>query len=177
MTKKIITLARALKELWERGEGGEAINAEKMLRDLLQKNGMTLADIEEEKVEMRFFTVTPMEENIFVIVAANVLGAEIVNRTYKSRDTPNVWALETNNSDFIELEAKYDFYKRAFKEEYDIFVIAFARRQDLYVKDAKQSEGEATERDILAHMLGLGMKKRQFRVQIGGKDFGKGFIS
>lgn len=45
--EKYIELAKKLKELADRGTGGEKVNAEQQLTRLMEKHGITLEDIED----------------------------------------------------------------------------------------------------------------------------------
>ncbi len=45
---KALELARKLNELAKRGEGGEKINAESMLKKIMEKHGFTIDDIEKK---------------------------------------------------------------------------------------------------------------------------------
>ncbi len=51
---KIITLAKKLHALAERGVGGEKINAEYKLKELCQKHNISLDDLESEEAEPFF---------------------------------------------------------------------------------------------------------------------------
>lgn len=165
--KKVLALAWKLKALWQQGEPGERENARLKLTQLLQKHGLTDDDIEEEKKERRFFRVMPDQETIFVVIVCHVLGSQTITEVYRSAEDPTAWCLVLNNSDFVEIDAKFDFYWRAYNEEYNIFLMAFVSRQDLHAKDAKPSEKPPTEKEILAYLMGQKMEKRLFRIQIG----------
>lgn len=74
---RIIELAKKLKALSERGEGGEKLNADRMLRDLMEKHGISLSDIEDESTEMRLFHFKAKQHKIFIQVAAMVIGKDV----------------------------------------------------------------------------------------------------
>lgn len=172
---KYIELARKLRELWLRGEENERQNAEQKLKALLEKHGMTLEDIEGDAVEMRAFQVTPKDIDIFTIMVANVLGSEWCDKICTKNGDPleGVWYLPLNSSDYIELEAKYEFFKAAFYKEYTIMLKAFVYKQDIYAKDAEEAEPRLpTEEDIMVTLAARAMMKQHFRKQLNSGNFG-----
>jgi len=62
---KYIELGRKLKAIAERGIGGEKINAEKMLENLLKKHNLTIDDIEGEKTDNYFFMLKESEHQLW----------------------------------------------------------------------------------------------------------------
>ena len=69
---KHIELAKKLKALADKGIGGEKVNAEKMLNDLLKKHNITIEDVEGEKTENYFFKVKPEDSNLFIQIVKRV---------------------------------------------------------------------------------------------------------
>lgn len=173
--KKYIELARKLRELWLRGEENERENAEQKLKALLQKHNLTMEDIEGDKMEMRAFQVTPKDIDIFTIMVANVLGSDWCDRICTKNGDPleGVWYIPLNSSDYIELEAKYEFFKAAFYKEYMVMLKAFVYKQDIYAKDTKEAEMRTpTEEDYLVAMAAQAMRKQHFRKQLNSGNFG-----
>jgi hypothetical protein len=166
MDTKIIILARKLKTLWDRGDPGERENAAAKLSALLIRHGLMIEDIEEERILQRTFTVSQKDEDIFIIVCGNTIGIERTMHIKGDPNQPGIWYLDLNNSDFIEIEAKFDFFKRAWMEEYYIFMNAFVGRQGLFALDAKASGKEPEEKDYLAAMLAQQMKRHVFHKQL-----------
>lgn len=65
---------KKLRELALRGEGGEAENARIKLKSILERNGMTEEDIENEETKGYTYTITKSEFLIFLQCVATVLG-------------------------------------------------------------------------------------------------------
>lgn len=75
---KIIELAKKLKALADRGEGGEKVNAENKLQQLIKKYGITTEEIEGEQQHDYFFKIkTTRERKLWMQIVA------LVNREIK----------------------------------------------------------------------------------------------
>lgn len=169
MTSKYFELALKLRELWRRAEGAEAFNAKEKLDALLAKHGITMEDLEGTKVQNRTFNVTQKERDIFFTVITNIFGSGILDVIGFTQATENEHLyLDLNDADFIETEAKYEFFKQAFHEEYMKFLNAFVIKQDLFAKDiVRNSKRDLTERDYEILMIARKMRRRHFTKQIG----------
>lgn len=133
---KHIELAKKLKALVDRGIGGEKQNAETMLNQLMKKHKITIEEIEGEKIEMHFFTLNEEQHSLwFQIVKRTNDSIKCYGRfpakVIKECSLGGDHAIECTASEYIEIEAKYDFYKRLYKEELDIFYMAFLNANDL----------------------------------------------
>ncbi len=62
---KYIELAKKLKAHADRGFDGEKINAEKMLNRLLEKHGITIEDIEQDKKSDYFFNLNTIDSRLW----------------------------------------------------------------------------------------------------------------
>lgn len=136
MDNKIIELAKKLHALAERGEGGEKANAEKVLRAFMAKHGITIETIIGEKRTWREFKAKGKDKQQFLIqTVASVIG----DFSYKQdRET---FYIELTDAEFIEIDAKYEFYWKAYKEELDLFYQAFVQKNRLW----KKPSGERTQ--------------------------------
>ena len=141
---KVTELAKKLKELAERGVGGEKQNAEYHLQRLLEKHGMTLEDILEEKRDVREFKVPKEKEEFFFQVAASVVGREGVRHSKEGRS----FLMNLTITEYLEIEAKFDFFWKAYKEELDIFYSAFVQKNKLYSKPSDKDKDNSEEKEL-----------------------------
>lgn len=144
-------LCRKLKTLAERGVGGERINAEAQLKKLMEKYGITHEDLELGEYSERIFMVGT-DKNLSTIFAQVVLSC------FSDRE-PDIFFLKRDRKyrmvkctpmQKIEIEAKFAFFKRRFKEDLDVFVRAFVYKNNLYsayTKPKKLNEVSQKERE------------------------------
>jgi len=121
--QNIIDLAKKLKALAEQGVGGEKENASAMLQRLMDKHGITIDSISNDVKKRRWFTVKTTQLKFLRQVVSSVIGGD-----YSYFVHPNVKseiAFELTDAEYIEVEAKFDFYWRKYKEDMEIFYSAF----------------------------------------------------
>lgn len=86
MTESIRTLLQKVKELANRGIGGEREAAEAKLKALLKRHGLTLDDLNEEKTGLYSFSVAnKTERGLLGHVAMGVLGTRKIRHWNHSR--------------------------------------------------------------------------------------------
>ena len=151
---KHIELAKKLKALAEKGIGGEKINAEKMLNDLLKKHNLTIEEIEGEKLNDFYFTIT--DKHNWSLLYQIIKGVnfeircfgEIPKSKIREYKLKGNYLIECTNSEYIEISAKYDFYLRLYKSELDTFLSAFIEANDLGVDNPNKEVKELTKDEI-----------------------------
>lgn len=153
MTKHI-ELAKKIKELAEKGIGGEKINTEKMLNDLLKKHNISIEEIEGEKLLDFYFTIN--DEHIFSLLFQIIKGVNLNIRCFGEIPKSKVRALklkgnyliECTASEFVEIESKFDFYHRIYKSELDTFLKAFIHANDLEIDNPNREVKELTQEEF-----------------------------
>lgn len=183
MNEKILETAKKLKALSDRGVDGEKENAIEMLSRFMQKHGITAEMIEGRIIKKHIVFLEPMfEKRFFAQICASVLGGgySLYRYTYKlTKARENVgkfrYGIECTDAEFIEIEAKHEFFFNCFLEDMDIFRSAFIQKNQLYQK-SDDSDNEDTETPQLtpeekaklfkmANMM-MGMDKKEFLKQI-----------
>ena len=129
---KYIELAIKLKELADKGTGGERVNAQQQLQRLMEKHGFTIDDIEGEKIDLRRFTVPQSSQRLFQQVACTVLGNDF--EMFGVNGKSDVVVIKTTVSLAIELESKFEFYHKYWLDEMEDFFSAFVSLNNLYPK-------------------------------------------
>lgn len=133
---KHIELAKKLKALADRGIGGEKQNAETMLNQLMKKHNITIEEIEGEKIEMHFFKIDSKHHSLWFQIVKRTNDTircygEFPKSKIKQFNLGGNYAIDSTTSEYIEIEAKYDFYRRLYESELDIFFSAFLDANDL----------------------------------------------
>lgn len=149
---KHIELAKKLKALADRGVGGEKINAEMMLNALMKKHNITIEDIEGEKLEDYYFSFDKSEHSLWLQIVKTTnrnikCYGEFPEKVIKEFELKGNYMITCSASDFIEIEAKHDFYKSLYKEELDVFYTAFLSANKLFFIKEESEEKEMTEEE------------------------------
>lgn len=108
---------KKLRELALRGEGGEAENARMKLKSILERNGMTEEDIENEETKEYLYTVAKSEFMIFLQCIATVLDKRknLPVRHGLNKDTYSVRFTRIQQIDFRNF---WYWHKRQFETEH-----------------------------------------------------------
>lgn len=168
-TEKYIELAKKLKELAERGVGGEAVNARFMLDKLMKKHGITLDEIEEDLVSDHPIKWEYSYLNLLAQVSASVIGeANIYSKLHNKRTH---YFIRCTPAQFIEIEAKARFYLDAFKKEQKRHFTAFVYANNLFpTNGSKVGKDEMTPEELAelrkALAMAENMDKHRYHKQI-----------
>lgn len=173
---KHIDLAKKLKALSEKGVGGEKINAEKMLNDLMKKHNLTIEDIEGENKFDYFLKLKKEEEKLFNQIVKRVnteipLYGEFPAKDIKAFKLKGNFLIKCTASEYVEIESMFIVYNRLYKDELNIFYRAFCTANDLLVtsKDAR-SVKDMTDDEyndwLRATAMASKIKSETFRKQI-----------
>lgn len=144
--EKYIALAKKLKALAESGVGGEKYNAEKKLKSLMDKHGITIDDIELSSVDYHWYKVLKEKRQLFFQVVSTVLDSGFP--IYRNSDKRGYLGLKINAEDAMEIAAKFEFIELNFEREYDIFKAAFIHSYRLYPKESTKPIGTLLESEL-----------------------------
>ena len=141
---KGLELAKKLLAHKQKGFGGEAENAAKMLAHILKKYDITEAEIEGERLEVYFFKVfrkgTEKRKLAFQIVSS-VLGNTMTYREHRT-DTSKI-LLEVTQAQYIELTEKLAAYIGAYekhmKDVVDRETLAFVIANQIFYPEPPKS--------------------------------------
>lgn len=147
---KYIALALKLKELAEKGVGGEKINAQEKLRLIMQKYNITENDITggircnfdihiPKDVPFKFFSQVLSS----VVGKISDYGCDIYERKYVQKRNHITFSIKNIEPHlFAEFDAKINAYWYDYKEQLELFYSAFIQKNALY---RKQNENENHE--------------------------------
>jgi hypothetical protein len=175
MSGKYEELCRKLKSLADSGVGGEKINAEKILSELMEKHGINMEDIEGEKIEQHSIDIfSPENAEFFNQIVSTILGSGKVLYSNAKKYKSIRW-VETTASIAIEIESKFNFYLKAYKEQLKSFYKAFIIANKIYSitpPDEDKLTPQEKEDFMKAYMLSKNIERSHFHKQLttGGKS-------
>jgi hypothetical protein len=163
---KFIEVAKKLKALAERGEGGEKINAIKMLNHYCVKHDILPEELEEKTLRRREFPFDMLTRQIIVQIIFNV--CDRAGSTYRDKRKKDIIFLKMTDAEFIEVEAKIAFYVPIYRKQIDLFETAFITKNNLFGSQSDdESESKMSPEDLedLISMMGA-MKTHNFAKQL-----------
>ena len=164
---KYLELAKKLKALVEQGVGGEKRNAKIQLDKLLTKHRLTLADLEAEQRRVYGFRISKTNRRLFGQIVGKVVAVSHPVR-YDSRKPTALFA-ELTPAEYIEVTAKFEFYKNALAKQLELAYLAFIVTNDLLLAPGEsRSETSIVQKEQLekARRLAKGMEKAHYRQQL-----------
>lgn len=151
--ESIITKARKVAELAEKGIDGEAESAKRRLSDIMSKYGLSLEDIGIEATRDYDFSVRNSDEEILFrqIVKVVCNSSQIRTGSYRRGKKHVRWATLTPYQ-FAEVSEMLSFHMRQFRKEMKAmkhtFLSAYANKHRLFPKD-HENKTEMTEEEWL----------------------------
>ncbi len=130
---KILALAN-------RGIGGEKINAQNILKKRLEKYGITIDDIDDErpKLPKHYCCKNVYEKKLLHQIFAFVTNT---HRPLTSVEAKRVY-FKATAIEHIEIEAMFAYYRRLMKEENELFYIAFINKHDIFCDEARRKSSK-----------------------------------
>lgn len=167
MNEKAIELAKKLKALADKGTGGEKENAQVLLERFLKQHDITLEELELDAEDWYPFTVSKEQMQIFIVLVAHVCSLET---RYIPGKKVQILCTMTKA---LELEAKFDFYWRAYTEELDVFKRAFVMKNELWANGTwegkemtPEQKAKHEEEARRARLMALGLNRQQYLKQL-----------
>lgn len=135
---KHLELGRKIKALVDRGVRGEKQAAENMLNALLKKHNISIEEIEGDKIEPYYFNLKNDEHELWYQIVKHVnylikCYGEFPEKLIKDHRLGGNYMIECSASNYVEIEAKYSFYNKLYKEELEVFFSAFLMANNLLV--------------------------------------------
>lgn len=153
--KKLLALAR-------RGEGGEKINAQRMLEATLKKHGMTMEDLDdsaETPQEVKFKFVGPLERDLLGQILVMVFRARTVE-TYGYRRfgkaVRGLVGVMATRAQAVEIEVAFEAHKKALKaymkKQAGLAFNAYVQTNELYsgIESDDKSKSKMSMADLMA---------------------------
>ena len=157
MDERLQNRIKKLQVLAERGIGGEKIGAKAKLDELMKKYDISLADVEEDKVDYYVFSCSKKYLKRLLRQCILRVLDDVNTSLYKPYRTRNAIGVYCTVAQRLEILLDFEFYTNLFESELDLFMAAFIRKQDLYPSNVKRVT--VSEYDISAeeykHLLKL----------------------
>ena len=132
--EELLERIKAVKALADRGERGEKENAQALLEKLMQKYGVTEADLELEYMETVFFPYhDELERRILIQVIFSVTGKPpfgcVGGGTGRKRKKCGA---DCTAAQRLEIEFNHKFFYEAAKKEFEVFLYAFFKKNGIF---------------------------------------------
>lgn len=154
-------LLKKIRALAERGVGGEADNAEEILRRLMEKYGVSEDELDEEERRRHDFEYHGKEqEKLLRQVVYKVTGGYAYNLVYRAsgRKVKTRLGADCTAAEKVEIEFLFDFYTRLWERERDAFLSAFIQKHRIFTTRDDIEPQEVSREELLkmqALMLGM----------------------
>ena len=154
-------LLKKIRALAERGVGGEADNAEEILRRLMEKYGVSEDELDEEERRRHDFEYHGKEqEKLLRQVVYKVTGGYAYNLDYRAsgRKVKTRLGADCTAAEKVEIEFLFDFYTRLWERERDAFLSAFIQKHRIFtIRDDIEPQEVSREELLKMQALMLGM--------------------
>lgn len=154
-------LLKKIRALAERGVGGEADNAEEILRRLMEKYGVSEDELDEEERRRHDFEYHGKEqEKLLRQVVYKVTGGYDYNLVYRAsgRKVKTRLGADCTAAEKVEIEFLFDFYTRLWERERDAFLSAFIQKHRIFtIRDDIEPQEVSREELLKMQALMLGM--------------------
>jgi len=169
-----------IKQLADSGVGGEKVNAQKMLEELMKKYNISEDELCEETIKEfqiklpKGFKVHELAVQVFY----SVVGCRNDKKFFSGYTERNKRFVFCTPAEFMEFEAKYKFYQHYLEKESNRFYKAFVQANHIFPNPGQEREveetktmPELTEEDIEMLKLAGRLEKHDYLKQIdGGSD-------
>jgi hypothetical protein len=158
--------------LAERGVGGEAENARVALDAVLQRNGMVLEDImDERRTRDGFAWKGEFEKKLLTQIMVTVCGVGVTLFTRK--DLHNTLLADVTKGEGVEIELLFSAHRKQLKKEMELLFTAYVHKQQLFPRDGKTHDNstatpEDLERIKRVALMMMGLQTVTVRRQLGG---------
>lgn len=158
-----------LKALMEQGVGGEKINAEKILRKILQKQGKSFEEFvtSKDKEETMFYCLrykTQYEKRLLLQICHYVLNLPEIQAAIHN----NIIHIRLTAYQHIEIITIYTILKTELKKELDITTEAFICKNRIFSQSVtkKDENSSLTEKELRVIERMSTIKKTELRKQL-----------
>ena len=173
--ERLLEKLKRIKALAERGVNGEQDNATALLAALMEKHGITEADLEGAEIHVHWIRYkTIYERKLLFQLSYMHLGSGHASGcvgAYSGRKRKEV-GINCTPAQYIEIAADYQFYREALEEEMDVFYSAFIQKNDLFPPPDLAGEHDdpvPVDMDVILKMSAMmeGIERRTRHEAIG----------
>ena len=150
-------LLKKIQMLANRGYNGERDTAAQKLDELMNKYNISADDLSDEKMILEEYQYHGREEyQLLIQIASMVVNVRNgifyeVQDTRTNRISSKKLAIEATRVQHIEIEFLFDFYKKRWEKEKDLFLRAFVSKNGLFptLPPDKSTDGGLTREEII----------------------------
>jgi hypothetical protein len=147
--KNILDKLEKIKNLAERGIGGERETAIKMYEELRKKYEISPEEIAEQNLCERWFQYdTDMEEFLLLQIFYKVTGDRSYYKHSGIHSYKKERCLVCSEIEAVEIQLLFNFYSEELKKEFETFKIAFVNKNDLFPDETVRVQKKEYVRDI-----------------------------
>lgn len=182
---------RKMKALADFGSGGERDAAERLIREITAKYGITLDDIDDGIERERTVEATTWKRKIFIqllgLMRIEQYGDRHVDKLHlymghvyvgkRGRKCGRAWKAryytKCTDAQWLELQAKFTVLCAAYEKQIKAFPLAFLMRNDLLMPADPESPAPTTkekEAYATAEQLSMGIERTSLNKQLEMKD-------
>lgn len=159
LNDNILNKLLKLKELVERGERGEALNAKRVLDNLLVKYNISLEEIFYDKENIQEYKInyhSALEKTLLIQCTAKLFGSDSQEwkNLYRYKNGKMQFCIKTSHLNYILLEDFFNFHKEQLKKELikkqNQILLAYLENQNLYDanKNKEPSNKKLTKEEL-----------------------------
>lgn len=158
--------------LAQRGVGGEAVNARKMLEEALWRTGTVIDDLDDSRTARQLWAYKDVYEGrLLTQIVATVCGHAV--RIGKLVGRKQI-GTECTPSQRVEIDMLYNAHRKQLRKDMEDFFNAYLNRQDLFPRDMPNPEKRTLtdeERKRMEKIMRFmaGIDRVQARKEIGVK--------
>jgi hypothetical protein len=132
-----------LRALADRGVGGEAENAKRMLDAALKKNGVSIEELDDDRRDLHGFSFRdPTERSLLVQIMYSVLGLDA--RLFGYRNRPRTVLAEMTARQQADIDVLFRSHRKTLKRDIHLFMIAYFAKNNLI--STRETPSPSTEK-------------------------------
>lgn len=173
--QKKLDLLKKLRELAERGVGGEKEGAQKTLERLMKKYNIQEADLSEDVEEDHDFRYRNEYEKLLLRQLFYKIVPEYKKKAYTyrcGRGSRTTLGVSCTKAQALQIQIEYDFYRALWKEEVDFFMDAFIQKHRIFREPTEgggTDEGKMSKEELLRIFAMMkGMQDKSIKPMIEG---------
>lgn len=166
---KKLELLKKLKELADRGVGGERETARQKLNELMDKYGLNEADLSDETLsDAEFRYKDPFEEKILRQTFYKINHERGIYVYTKSRAKVLFW--RCTKAEAIQAGIEYEFFRDLWREEIQLFMQAFIQKHRIFRNDPDAPSDDSMDDELYMRMVAMmrGMQDKQPLLRLEG---------
>mgnify|MGYP000288717312 FL=1 len=128
--KKVIDKLQKLLALAEQGVGSEKETAQRMLDKMLNKHGLTEADISDAATDVYWFIYKGAIEKALLYQLMYAVAPE--SNRYRKKGSKTTTGVECTKREMLDIELRFSLYREAIKKDIELLINAFILKNDIY---------------------------------------------